>query len=138
MRLYTKEELQSILKAHIEWINDNTKGARANLTDAYLIGANLYGVNLSNAYLYGANLKGAYLYGANLDGAKNIISIQTDSYTIYLTNSHIKIGCEYKTHKEWAKITKEDAIELGLKAEYYSTYKLLITIAIKQLKAQLR
>jgi len=51
----------------------------ANLSDAYLRGANLSGANLSDAYLRGANLSGAdlrgaylsdaYLHGADLRGA---------------------------------------------------------------------
>ncbi len=42
---------------------------RANLSGAYLYGANLYGANLSGANLSGADLYGANLYGANLSGA---------------------------------------------------------------------
>ena len=41
----------------------------ANLSGAYLGGANLSGADLSNAYLSGANLKAAYFGGANLSGA---------------------------------------------------------------------
>ena len=98
----TQKELQEILDKHKKWLNDEDGGERANLSDAYLRGANLIGVNLrganlsdaylsdanliganlrganlrganlSDAYLIGANLRGAYLRGAYLRGAKNI------------------------------------------------------------------
>ena len=42
----------------------------ANLSDAYLRGANLSGANLSDAYLSGADLRGAYLSDAYLRGAE--------------------------------------------------------------------
>ena len=42
----------------------------ANLSDAYLRGANLSGANLSDAYLSGADLRGAYLSEAYLRGAE--------------------------------------------------------------------
>ena len=50
----------------------NLSGAnlsRANLSRAYLSGANLSRANLSRAYLSGAYLSGANLSGANLSGA---------------------------------------------------------------------
>ena len=43
--------------------------AGANLTGAYLAGANLREANLTGAYLAGADLSGAYLSGADLTAA---------------------------------------------------------------------
>jgi uncharacterized protein YjbI with pentapeptide repeats len=67
-------DLQKILTDHREWTQDSTKGKRADLSGAYLSGANLSraylrGANLSRAYLSGADLSGAYLSGADLSGA---------------------------------------------------------------------
>ena len=70
-----KNDLNSILELHKEWINTNEQsGLRANLSNANLSGANLSNANLSNAdlsyaYLSGADLSYAYLSGANLIGA---------------------------------------------------------------------
>ena len=60
-------ELKAILTAHTEWLADNTKGKRANLS-----GADLKGADLTGADLVGADLTGADLAGANLSGATGI------------------------------------------------------------------
>jgi len=65
----TKKEFSKILSDHKKWINDNTKGVRANLSRANLSGADLSRANLYGADLYGANLSRANLYGANLSRA---------------------------------------------------------------------
>jgi hypothetical protein len=54
--------LESILKSHKKWRNNEKGGIRADLRGALLRGANLRGADLS-----GANLR-----GADLSGAKNI------------------------------------------------------------------
>jgi hypothetical protein len=74
MKTYTVEELKEIVKQHGEWLKDNKKGKRANLSGANLSGANLSGADLSHANLSGANLSGAdlsraYLSRADLSGA---------------------------------------------------------------------
>ena len=66
---YTSEQLKEILAKHAEWLADNSKGARADLSGANLSGANLRGANLSYADLHDANLRGASLINANLRGA---------------------------------------------------------------------
>ena len=68
------DELKEILDQHKLWLNDNTKGKRANLSFADLRGAylrfsNLRFSNLSGAYLRFADLRFADLSGANLSGA---------------------------------------------------------------------
>ena len=68
----TKKELELILKKHSLWLEDNTKGERANLSRAYLYGANLNGANLSRANLYEADLYEANLSRANLSRANLI------------------------------------------------------------------
>ena len=66
MKTYTTAELNDILSKHGLWLKDDPSGVRANLSDAYLRGANLSYANLSDAYLRGANLSYANLSGANL------------------------------------------------------------------------
>ena len=70
----TQEELKSILDQHALWLEDSTKGQKANLQGAdlqgaYLREADLRGANLRGANLQGANLRGADLQGANLRAA---------------------------------------------------------------------
>ena len=69
MKTYTSEELKEILRLHQDWLNGIKGGLRANLSDAYLRGANLSDANLSDAYLRGANLSDANLSDANLRGS---------------------------------------------------------------------
>ncbi|MBR5913060.1 MAG: pentapeptide repeat-containing protein [Selenomonadaceae bacterium] len=66
---FTKEELQKILDDHAAWLEDNSKGKRANLSRLDLRGVNLSCADLSNADLRGTDLRGADLRGANLSNA---------------------------------------------------------------------
>jgi hypothetical protein len=34
-------------------------------------------------------------------------------YTIIIMDNHIQVGCHFETKKEWSKITKKQAIEMG-------------------------
>jgi hypothetical protein len=69
MKTYTATELQKVLADHNAWLTDNSKGARADLRGADLLGANLSHVNLSGVNLRGADLSHVNLSGVNLRGA---------------------------------------------------------------------
>ena len=56
----TKEKLKEILYNHKIWLEDSTKGQRADLIGFDLRGLDLRGLDLRCAYLEGANLEGAY------------------------------------------------------------------------------
>ncbi|EEJ1463831.1 pentapeptide repeat-containing protein [Salmonella enterica subsp. enterica] len=63
-------DLSKILEEHKVWITSmRESGSRANLCDANLRGADLYGANLCDANLRGADLYGANLCDTNLRGA---------------------------------------------------------------------
>ena len=64
-----KKELDAVLKKHALWLNNDPKGERADLQDAYLRGADLRGAYLQRADLQDADLQDAYLRGADLRGA---------------------------------------------------------------------
>ena len=91
-------DLKEVLRKHLDWLQGEEGGERANLfgadlRDANLRGANLFGANLfgadlrganlCDADLRGANLCGADLRGANLCGAKNIDSMIWSIYTAF-------------------------------------------------------
>ncbi len=65
--------LKQGVEAWNEWREKNPQRtpdlSKANLIEADLTGANLYGADLSKANLYKANLTGANLYGADLSEA---------------------------------------------------------------------
>lgn len=98
----TKEELSEILSLHAKWLSDEPGGIRADLSCAYLSGA-----NLSCAYLSRANLSCANLSCADLSGAKGLIDaidyIEThfervkDGYIVYKT-----FGGGYAKPDSWA------------------------------------
>ena len=47
-------------------------------------------------------------------------------FPITITPDNVAIGCKLKTRKEWLKMTKKQAKEMGLEEKYYSTYKALL------------
>ena len=68
MRKISSEELSEILEKHEQWLQDEGKGERANLSAANLSGLNLVGVNLQCANLHQADLRNTSLQDANLKG----------------------------------------------------------------------
>lgn len=85
MKKISKEELETILRNHKLWLEEDPDGVRAYLTDTDLRGANLRGADLrdadlrwsdlTGADLTGADLRGAYLNGACLDFVKGLDSL---------------------------------------------------------------
>ena len=47
MKIFTKEELNEILRKHVLWLNNDPEGERADLSRADLGGADLSEANLS-------------------------------------------------------------------------------------------
>lgn len=73
-KVRTRTELDTIMKAHVEWLQSHSPLAEQDpalwdLPGANLSGAKLEGVNLSGADLQGANFSGGYLWHGNLIGA---------------------------------------------------------------------
>ena len=64
-----QKELQKILDLHKKWINGDTEGQKADLSNADLGSANLIDADLSNADLSSADLSGADLSNADLSNA---------------------------------------------------------------------
>jgi len=111
-----KSILETKLKMHLTWLQDNSTGERANLSGANLSGADLFGANLSGANLSGADLFGANLSRANLSGAdlfgadlketllegKAILSFQFEKHIAYFMGiDEIVIGCHRHSINKW-------------------------------------
>lgn len=60
--------IQDILTAHAAWLNDDPRGARADLRSAYLRSAYFRTADLRNADLRNADLRDANFRGADLRG----------------------------------------------------------------------
>ena len=69
MKIYTKEELDKVLKLHKLWLKDNKAGVKADLRCADLSFADLSSANLRCADLSSADLRYADLRFANLRSA---------------------------------------------------------------------
>ena len=65
----TPDQIKTVLTAHKQWLDGDSNGIRANLSDANLSDANLSGADLRYANLRFANLRFANLRGADLRGA---------------------------------------------------------------------
>ena len=117
MKTLTNEELRDILDQHALWLQDNTKGKRANLSgadlsrailsganlhEANLRGANLSETNLSEANLNGADLHNAYFNDADLSGANLINSNWKDAVNINVQNAILRVD----PMKIWMEINK--------------------------------
>ena len=121
----TQEDLDNILDKHKLWLSsENEDGTRADLCNAYLVGANLRNADLSNALiiradLRGANLTGVAIRGANLtgadtSGAKNIVSFQIGksnriSYAVRHKDCVMfKLGCFWGNTNEAIEEIRKD------------------------------
>ncbi len=117
------EDLKKILDEHRVYLTSfGERGSRANLSGAYLSGAdlsdaNLSGANLSGAYLSGAdlsdaNLSGAYLSGAYLSGANlpdRTFVIFGEEYAVTITNGeYVRAGCQNHHIDAWRKFSKRE------------------------------
>ena len=91
--------------------------ARANLARANLAGAYLAGANLARAYLAGADLAGADLARAKLQDGIIInhppIFVGNLTWPVLIFERHMRIGCQFHTHQEWADFSDEDWIGMG-------------------------
>jgi len=104
-----------ILSGAYESIKDCLdKNRCAYLEDANLEDANLRGAYLIDANLIGANLRCANLRGANLEGAG--LYIQTETWQVVTTPTHIKIGCQFHTKEEWFRFDDEEIRTMDSKA----------------------
>ena len=105
----------------------------ADLGGADLRGADLGGADLGGAALGGADLGGAYLRGAYLRGAdsekikitKTPIQVLTDVYDIIIFDSHMRIGCEFHSLKDWWSFDDRRILEMdnSTALKFWKTWK---------------
>ena len=112
---------------------------RASLDGASLDGASLdYAsfdrASFDRASFDRASLDGASLDGSSLDMAKNIIVIKWRGFSFHTQKEKTKIGCEYRSNKEWLEMSKEKAVELGIKEEDFEDYRKILKMGIDLLK----
>lgn len=94
---------------------------RADLRDANLRRADFRDADLRDADLRGADIRGADFRGADLSGTDlrgalgiKLIIPETSCvpYYIVMTDTHIKICCEYHTIEEWFAFDDRSIVEM--------------------------
>jgi hypothetical protein len=69
MKTYTPVELKEILRLHKLWLNGDSKGIRADLSESDLRGSDLSESDLRGSDLSESDLRGSDLRGSNLSGS---------------------------------------------------------------------
>ena len=104
----------------------------ANLRDANLWGANLRGANLRDANLWGANLRDADLRDANLWGAKNApLIIPTLRWLVCINGfGYMRIGCQNHKVEQWKAFTDQEISRMDSNAlKFWNQYKVMLLAA---------
>jgi len=115
--------LEEAIKAKADLGEADLRGADlcgADLGDADLRGADLRDAYLHGAYLRGADLGGADLRGADLGGKVKIqktpLQILGLLWDIIVFDTHLKIGCEFHTIKEWSEFNDDTIKNMDTRA----------------------
>jgi len=119
-----------ILSGAYESIKDCLdKNRGAYLEDAYLEDAYLSSAYLEDANLKGADLRNANLRGADLEGAG--LYIQTETWQVVTTPTHIKIGCQFHTKEEWFMFDDEKIGNMDSKAlDWWTKWKPILELML--------
>jgi hypothetical protein len=108
------EDLQKVIDTHAAWLrggagSERADLRRADLRDAVLRRADLRGADLRDADLRDADLRGADLRRADLGRADlrgSGVRAAMLTYPVFVTPTHVHIGCERLTHQQWHEATE--------------------------------
>lgn len=107
MKTIIKNELKIVLKLHKKWLNDETGGVRADLSDADLSWTDLRGADFSNANLSDANLSCSEGILSAIDFMNKHFEKVDDGYIAYKTfNIFYNINPNWKI--EVGEVLKEN------------------------------
>jgi hypothetical protein len=110
MITYTLQKLESVIEKHRKWLENNSKGERANLRSANLSFANLSSADLSFANLSSADLRSVNLRSANLSSA-NLSFANLSSAN--LDKKYIHISCIGSTKRQTTYCFEDNKIWCG-------------------------
>ena len=107
-----------------------------DLSGSDLRGSDLSGTNLRFSDLSGTNLSGSDLRGSDLSGSdlsgvigncREIKTIQTNIWSIVMTEKVMAIGCKQHEIKKWEKFTDEEIADMDSRAlEFWNGWKKII------------
>jgi hypothetical protein len=115
----TPAELKDVLQNHARWLNNNDKGARANLS-----GANLRRANLSRANLRRADLRGADLENIHYDEHTAFYALQCPEDGAFIGWKQCRNGVIVKLQIP-AKARRSSATSRKCRAEYVKVLDVL-------------
>ena len=126
-------ECNSIKDCVLEAVKQKIPLVDVDLHNSDLRGVKLFEVNLRNADLHDAIFNGADLYGAKFKGAclrdekltKNPVYINAGFlWEVWITDKHIKIGCQIHPTEAWEKFTDEQISEIDVDAlDFWKVWK---------------
>ena len=90
-----KDEFERVMADHKLWLEDNTKGKRADLSEIDLSEQDLSGMDFSHANMMGINLRGSNLSDANLSYAD---LSKAYLHNVDLTNATINGACFFNAN----------------------------------------
>lgn len=154
LRQISRLQLKAILNEHNKWLNNKSRGQKAdlsqtnlkeidlsqanlryaNLSDADLSGADLRWVDLSGADLSGADLSDADLGGANLY-CTDLISFHFQRHQAFFTfDGTLRIGCLVMPVSEWVLGFKEIGGKWGYTRMQMKAYRNFIKLCANMMK----
>ena len=110
---------------------DGASFYRASFKDASFKDASFYGASFKDASFDGASFDGARFKDASFLKVKGLIFIQWAGFTMLIQKEKSKIGCEFRSNKEWLEMDIDKAVGLGIDAKHFEFYRSLIRASIE-------
>ena len=118
MRKIDKDELKTILKKHMMWLNGEDGGERADMSGADMRGANMSGADMSGADMSGADMSGADMRWADMRGANmSRADMRGVQHIEFAQNLFYPLTCPEKGEYTAFKKADEKIIELRIPAD---------------------
>ena len=109
----------------------NASFKNASFDYASFNGASFDGASFDGASFDGASFDGASLDYASFVNVKGLVFIQWAGYTMIIQKDKSKIGCEFRSNKEWLEMDIDKAVGLGIDAKHFEFYRSLLRASIE-------
>ena len=124
---------QLCVQAAIAWgiKLDGASFKNASFKNASFEDASFKNASFKNASFEDASFDGASFYRASFINVKGLIFIQWAGFTMLIQKEKSKIGCEFRSNKEWLEMDIDKAVGLGIVAEHFESYRSLLRTSIE-------
>lgn len=113
MRKIDKDELKTILKKHMMWLNGEDGGERADLSGSDLSGSNMSGSDLRWSKMRGSDMSGSDMSRSDMSGS----DLRGNKGLEYAKNLFYPIACPEKGEYTAFKKADEKIVELRIPAD---------------------